>query len=110
MNNSKIVLTTQDIVNKEFTIEPKGFKPQEVDGFLDIVIKDYVAFDKEIKKLRKELASLNEENSRLRSEIRRLKDLETIHDEDSRTPTPVNNVDLLRRISQLEKIVYGKSE
>ena len=30
MNSSKIVLTTQDIVNKEFTIEPKGFKPQEV--------------------------------------------------------------------------------
>mgnify|MGYP003214209731 FL=1 len=37
MNNSKIVLTTQDIVNKEFTIEPKGFKPQEVDGFLKIM-------------------------------------------------------------------------
>lgn len=110
MNNSKIVLTTQDIVNKEFTIESKGFKPQEVDSFLDIVIKDYVAFDKEIKKLRKELASLNEENSRLRSEVRRLKDLETIAEEDNRTQTPVNNVDLLRRISQLEKIVYGKSE
>ena len=110
MNNSKIVLTTQDIVNKEFTIESKGFKPQEVDSFLDIVIKDYVAFDKEIKKLRKELASLNEENSRLRSEVRRLKDLETIAEEDNRTQVPVNNVDLLRRISQLEKIVYGKSE
>ena len=110
MNSSKIVLTTQDIVNKEFTIEPKGFKPQEVDGFLDIVIKDYVAFDKEIKKLRKELASLNEENSRLRSEVRRLKDLETIHNEDSRTSTPVNNVDLLRRISQLEKIILGKEQ
>ena len=48
MNNSRIVLTTQDIVNKDFTIEPKGFKPQEVDAFLDIIIKDYVAYDKEI--------------------------------------------------------------
>ena len=30
--------------------------------------------------------------------------------EDSKNQVPVNNVDLLRRISQLEKIVYGKSE
>lgn len=110
MNNSRIVLTTQDIVNKDFTIEPKGFKPQEVDAFLDIIIKDYVAYDKEIKKLRKEMASLSEENSNLRSEIRKLKDLETIASEDKEVSKPVNNVDLLRRISQLEKVVYGKSE
>lgn len=110
MNNSRIVLTTQDIVNKDFTIEPKGFKPQEVDAFLDIIIKDYVAYDKEIKKLRKEMASLSEENSNLRGEIRKLKDLETIALEDKEVSKPVNNVDLLRRISQLEKVVYGKSE
>ena len=110
MNNSRIVLTTQDIVNKDFTIEPKGFKPQEVDAFLDIIIKDYVAYDKEIKKLRKEMASLSEEKSNLRGEIRKLKDLETIASEDKEVSKPVNNVDLLRRISQLEKVVYGKSE
>ena len=110
MNNSRIVLTTQDIVNKDFTIEPKGFKPQEVDAFLDIIIKDYVTYDKEIKKLRKEMASLSEENSNLRGEIRKLKDLETIASEDKEVSKPVNNVDLLRRISQLEKVVYGKSE
>lgn len=110
MNNSRIVLTTQDIVNKDFTIEPKGFKPQEVDAFLDIIIKDYVAYDKEIKRLRKELATLSEENSNLRGEIRKLRDLETIVSEDKEASKPVNNVDLLRRISQLEKVVYGKSE
>ena len=110
MNNSRIVLTTQDIVNKDFTIEPKGFKPQEVDAFLDIIITYYVAYDKEIKKLRKEMASLSEENSNLRGEIRKLKDLETIASEDKEVSKPVNNVDLLRRISQLEKVVYGKSE
>lgn len=110
MNNSRIVLTTQDIVNKDFTIEPKGFKPQEVDAFLDIIIKDYVSYDKEIKRLRKELATLSEENSNLRGEVRKLKDLETIASEDKDTSKPVNNVDLLRRISQLEKVVYGKSE
>lgn len=110
MNNSRIVLTTQDIVNKDFTIEPKGFKPQEVDAFLDIIIKDYVAYDKEIKRLRKELATLSEENSNLRGKIRKLKDLETIASEDKEASKPVNNIDLLRRISQLEKVVYGKSE
>ena len=69
-----------------------------------------MAYDKEIKKLRKEMASLSEENSNLRGEIRKLKDLETIASEDKEASKPVNNVDLLRRISQLEKVVYGKSE
>ncbi|MDD5836702.1 MAG: DivIVA domain-containing protein [bacterium] len=110
MNNNRIVLTTQDIVNKDFTIESKGFKPQEVDAFLDIIIKDYVSFDKELKRLKKELNSLSEENSHLRSEIRKLRELETIANEDAADSKPVNNVDLLRRISQLEKIVYGRSE
>ena len=70
MNSSKIVLTTQDIVNKEFTIEPKGFKPQEVDGFLDIVIKDYVAF------IRNETLALNMERVSEVDHIEKINDFE----------------------------------
>jgi len=110
MDNGKIVLTTQDIVGKEFSIVSNGFKPQEVDAFLDTVIKDYITYEKKIRHLKGEISSLNEELSKARSEIRKLRELESIASDDNKQEHTVNNVDLLRRISQLEKIVYGKSE
>jgi len=79
-----------------------------VDKFLDMIIKDYTEYNKMIKSLNREINTLTEENNRLRSELRKLKELESVAESDSRRS--VNNVDLLKRISQLEKIVYGKSE
>ena len=37
----KITLTMQDILEKEFKIDARGYRLQEVDKFLDIIIKDY---------------------------------------------------------------------
>ena len=79
-----------------------------MDKFLDMIIKDYTEYNKVIKSLNREINTLTEENNRLRSELRKLKELESVAESDSRRS--VNNVDLLKRISQLEKIVYGKSE
>ncbi len=39
--NDRITLTMQDILEKEFKIDARGYRPQEVDKFLDIIIKDY---------------------------------------------------------------------
>ena len=106
MYNDKIILTPQDILEKEFKVDARGYRPQEVDKFLDMVIKDYTEFMASNKKLNKEIKLLEDENNRLRSEIRHLKELEGAT---TRSET-YNNVDLLKRISQLEKTVYGKSE
>lgn len=38
MIEEKILLTTNDILEKEFKIDARGYRPQEVDKFLDIVI------------------------------------------------------------------------
>ena len=47
-------------------------------------------------------------NEKLKQEIRNLNaELQTNHSEPTRTPS---NVDLLKRISQLEKVVYGNNE
>ena len=35
----KLTLSSDDIFNKEFTLQYKGYVPQEVDGFLDEVLK-----------------------------------------------------------------------
>lgn len=109
MYNDKITLNPQEILDKEFKIDARGYRPQEVDKFLDLVINDYTEFNTEIKRLRKELAYMNDENTKLKNEIRRIKaNIEAA--EGTGTNNSVSNVDLLRRLSQLEKVVYGKDE
>ena len=41
MHNERFYLTTQDILDKEFKIDARGYRPQEVDKFLDMVMRDY---------------------------------------------------------------------
>ncbi len=109
MFNEKIALTPQDILDKEFKIDARGYRPQEVDKFLDLVINDYSEFLAEIKKLKKEITAVNDENAKLKNELRRIKaNIEAA--EGSASSNNVSNVDLLRRLSQLEKVVYGKNE
>ena len=103
----KITLTMQDILEKEFKIDARGYRLQEVDKFLDIIIKDYNEYNNIIKNLEKEKKVLLEENKVLRNHVRNLKssiDAAKIGEKE------ITNVDLLRRISQLEKIILGKEQ
>ena len=43
--NDRITLTMQDILEKEFKIDARGYRPQEVDKFLDIIIKATISND-----------------------------------------------------------------
>ncbi len=107
MYRDKIVLTARDILEKEFKIDATGYRLQEVDKFLDIIIKDYNEYNNIIKDLEKEKQILAEENVSLKQEIRNLKiSLDAL----KHSEKEITNVDLLRRISQLEKIVLGKDE
>ena len=109
MYSEKVTLTPQEILDKEFKIDARGYRPQEVDQFLDDVINDYNEFINEIKDLKKEIAFLNDENNKLKNELRRIKaNIEAA--EGTASGTSISNVDLLRRLSQLEKVVYGKNE
>ena len=51
MYNERITLTPQEILDKEFKIDARGYRPQEVDKALDIVISDYKAYDRKVKDL-----------------------------------------------------------
>ena len=108
MYQNRITLTPQDILNKEFKIDTRGFRLKEVDQFLDVIIGDYEEFYKILKENEKEKEELLEEIMNLKQEIRNLKmSIEIAKSGDSRE---VTNVDVMRRLSQLEKIVYGKDE
>lgn len=106
MHNEKFYLTTQDILDKEFKIDARGYRPQEVDKFLDMIMSDYTEFMSIIKKLEKENRILTEENNRIKMEYRKLRD--NIESASEGTGATGNNLDLLRRLSNLEKIVYGR--
>ena len=108
MVEEKIVLTPSEIYEKEFKVDARGYRPQEVDRFLDLIIKDYDEMMSMIHELEEDKKDLLEDNIRLKKEVRNLRSkLEVITDNDSQGATGAN-ADLLRRLSNLEKIIYGK--
>ncbi len=110
MYDEKIFLTPNDILEKEFKVDARGYRPQEVDKYLDMIIRDYTEFNSIIKKQEKEIKLLTEDNAKLKNELRKLQMTIEAADSMPNHASRVNNVDLLKRISQLEKIVYGKEE
>ena len=40
----EISLTPQEILDKDFKLDTRGYRPQEVDKFLDVIIADYTKF------------------------------------------------------------------
>ena len=110
MYQNRITLTPQDILNKEFKIDTRGFRLKEVDQFLDIIIGDYEEFYKILKENEKEKEELLEEIMNLKQEIRNLKTNIEIAKSGSSERKEVTNLDIMRSLSQLEKIVYGKEE
>ncbi len=110
MYNERIYLTPQEVLDKEFKIDARGYRPQEVDKFLDMVIHDYTEFITIIKKQEKEISVLTNDNINLKNEIRRLRTNLEAAEDSSVSNKYVNNVDLLQRLSKLEKVVFGKNE
>ncbi|CDA59971.1 cell cycle protein GpsB [Clostridium sp. CAG:524] len=104
MYDDKRFLTAREILEKDFKIDARGYRPQEVDQFLDLVIKDYVDFEATTKRLVTEIKALESDNAKLKAEIRNLKASLDI----ANSNKGVTNVDLLKRISDLEKVVYGE--
>ncbi len=111
MNKNLINLTPEEILNKEFRIDTKGYRLKEVDQFLDEIIADYQTFDKIITNLQNEKEEQKEVILNLKQEIRDLKtSVEISRSASNLQETGGSNLDILKRLSQLEKVVYGKDE
>ena len=105
MYQDRILLTCKDILEKEFKIDTRGYRPQEVDKFLDAIIRDYEEFLKIIKEVENDKKDLIEDNIKLKQEIRNLRTKLEVLKESSHSE--VSNADLLRILSNLEKIIYS---
>ena len=106
MYQNKITLMPQDILEKEFKIDTRGYRLKEVDQFLDIIIGDYEQFLNIINNLEKEKADLLGEIMNLKQELRNSKMSVEVARNNVEVPE-VTNLDILRRLSQLEKMVYS---
>ena len=111
MYDDKIFLTPNEILEHDFKIDARGYRPQEVDKYLDMIIRDYTEYNNIIRNLERQIKDITEDNATLKAEIRRLQtELSSAEDAAASEQKSVTNIDLLRRISQLEKVVYGKNE
>ena len=107
MFNGRIVLTPQDIFEKDFKIDTRGYRLQEVDKYLDQIIKDHVEFINIIKELKEANKELAWENMDIKHQLRNLKaNIDIV----KKSEKEITNVDILRRLSQLEKYIYDKDE
>lgn len=100
-------LSAQEIYEKEFHIDMRGYAPAEVDGFLDQVIEDYQAYEEEIAELsqliqryEKRINELTEESANLATLLDNAQS-----NGDSINASVNQEVDVLRRISKLEQAV-----
>jgi len=92
------MLTVKEILEKEFKTSLKGYNQDEVDKFLDLVIQDYENFQMKIDQL-------TQEKQKLQREIKRLSDVSA---KPASAQTLSNtNYDILQRLSNLEKKVFG---
>ena len=107
---ASIIFSPKDIFEQEFKSAMRGYDKKEVDEFLDDIIKDYENFMAQLQELRAE-------NDKLKQQIA-AKPKETpaaptyvspqVTQEPARVTQTATNFDILKRISRLEKEVFGK--
>ena len=88
-------LTPEIILEKEFKTGIRGYNQDEVDQFLDDVIQDYNSFMQKID-------TLQSENRRLIGELE-----DAPRRQVAPPSTGTTNFDILKRLSNLEKHVFG---
>ncbi|HFI0425254.1 cell division regulator GpsB [Streptococcus suis] len=104
---ASIKFTTKDIFEQDFKIGFRGYDQDEVNDFLDDIMKDYDAYEAIIKELKGEIA-------RLKAQLANAPKVPTSSVEESKDvlsterPSSATNFDILRRINRLEKEVFGK--
>ncbi len=102
-----IVLSSDTLLNWDFKLDARGYRPQEVDKVLDIVINDYKTFAKKEKEYQDKIEELNKQILDLKHQLRSANENMQIYKSSEKE---VSNLDLIRRVSQLEKVIYGKDE
>jgi len=99
---SEIRLSMKEILEKEFKSGMNGYRKDDVDAFLDVIIKDYETFNRKLDRL-------FQENDKLRKQVKTLTQSasQKIANPQQMGGSGTTNFDILMRISNLEKAVFG---
>lgn len=99
----KLNLTLDQIENKVFSVDFKGYSSLEVDRFLDDVMEDIDSYQNEINRLKGQVKHYENIISELSQENQHLK--AKIASSEALSPTQPSTLDLIRRVSRLEELV-----
>ena len=88
---ARISLSTKDILQKQFKRSFRGFDIEEVDAFLDLIIRDYDTFQRLLTKV---------------DELSRQATVSKVNRTSNVSSSGVTNFDILKRLSNLEKHVF----
>ncbi|ATZ18835.1 DivIVA domain-containing protein [Williamsoniiplasma somnilux] len=109
MNNEINKFNAEDIYNKSFTIEIKGYKAEEVEDFLDDIQKDYVYFSKIIEEYKKKNESLNNDLFSLKNKYENMEsaNLDIFKKYLDNIKEQLTSSDLISRISNMESTLQA---
>ena len=108
---ASIIFTAKDIFDQDFKREVRGYSKDEVNEFLDDVIKDYETYAALVKELREENARLREELAQKAQETPQTPQTSPIAStatQEFPQVTTATNFDILKLLNRLEKEVFGK--
>ncbi|RSL33293.1 cell division regulator GpsB [Salibacterium salarium] len=103
----QIQLTGKEILDKDFKSSMKGYNKDEVDQFLDMIIQDYEAYEERVSELESQLEQTKKQKTSDR-ETRYNREQNATTEEHTMPNTGGTNYDILKRLSNLEKEVFGK--
>lgn len=102
--DKRFKLTVEDVLNKQFNVDFKGYSSIEVDEFLDLVICDYQEYEEMIKELGDHLQEYERQIATLKNRILELESKADTMDNE----VVMDNVDILKRLTRLENEVFKK--
>ena len=99
-----IKLSAKIILDKDFKTGIRGYSQDEVDQFLDMIIQDYESFEKALAKKQEEIDLLKNE---LKTAQSHTGSQESRRQASTSSYANNTNFDILKRIANLEKHVFG---
>ncbi|MDD8048507.1 MAG: cell division regulator GpsB [Thomasclavelia sp.] len=109
--NTKVTLSPKKILNKEFKVDFKGYNADEVDHYLDQIVADYEAFATLLNASYEKVEQLEKQLSKEKETVLKLQKEAALQDDNIHAleENASSNVDILKRLSLLEKVVFSKN-
>lgn len=114
MEELDLKLSAQEINSKEFTGKNGGYDALQVDKYLDLIVNDYISFEKFVNNYKKTISDYEDlkklcdtyKDKLSESEYQRALIQEKLDVLRQNVSTDLSNIELLQRISVLEQAIY----